>query len=146
MRGLIHVLTFKIIFTVLGSCVPLLLLSESSLQWLGFPVPQPILFLRLLGMAYAALIVGYALGLKDAKRGIYPANAVWVGIVSNAGAALILSFAAISGTWAHWGALAQALMWSSLVCLTAITAGLISFGPFDLRLETEISRKFAELP
>ncbi len=144
MRGLIHVLTFKIAFTVVGACVPLLLLSESALQWLGFEVPQPILFLRMLGMAYAALIVGYAFGLKDAKRGIYPAHVVWIGIVSNGGAALILSFAALNGTWAQWGDLAQILMWSSLICLTGITAGLIAFGPFDLRIDVELSKKYAE--
>lgn len=144
MRGLIHVLTFKIAFTVVGACVPLLLLSESALQWLGFVVPQPILFLRLLGMAYVALIVGYAFGLKEARQGIYPAQAVWVGIVSNGGAALLLGFAALNGTWAQWGALAQMLMWSSLICLTGITAGLISFGPFDFRIDIELSKKHAE--
>lgn len=144
MRGLIHVLTFKIAFTVVGACVPLLLLSESSLQWLGFDVPQPILFLRLLGMAYAALIVGYAFGLRDARQGIYPVQAIWVGIVSNGGAALMLSFAALNGAWAQWGALAQLLMWGSLICLTGITAGLISFGPFDLRIETELPKEFSE--
>ncbi|PTU30203.1 hypothetical protein [Stenotrophobium rhamnosiphilum] len=144
MRGLIHVLTFKIVFTIVGACVPLLLLPASALQWIGFDVPQPILFLRMLGMAYAALIVGYAFGLRDAKRGIYPAQAVWVGIFSNGGAALILSFAALNGTWAHWGAMAQMLMWGSLISLTGITAGLISFGPFDLRIDIELSKKYAE--
>lgn len=143
MRGLIHVLTFKIVFTVIGSCIPLLLLSESSLQWLGFSVPQPILFLRLLGMAYLALIVGYAFGLKEAKRGIYPAHAVWVGIVSNGGAALILSFAALSGAWASWGVIAQVMMWGSLICLTGITVGLIAFGPFDFRIDVEIPKEYA---
>ena len=146
MRGLVNVLIFKIAFTVIGACVPLLLLSEQALQAMGFVVPQPMLFLRLLGMAYAALIVGYALGLREAKRGIYPASTVWVGIVSNGGGAMILSFAAINGTWMQWGEFAQMLMWSAQICLTGITAGLIVFGPFDLNIESELSKKFAQLP
>lgn len=143
MRGLINVLTFKIGFTVVGACVPLMLVPASGLQSLGFPVPEPIIFLRLLGMAYAALIVGYVFGRSNAKAGIYPGTAVWVGIVSNGGAALLLSVAALQGTWSTWGVFAQALMWGSLVCLTGITVGLIALGPCVLRINPDAPKEFA---
>ena len=61
---------------------------SSVLEWLGFVVPNPPVFLRLLGMAYLALAVGYAFGLRDSLGGKYPIGTVWVGIVGNGGALL----------------------------------------------------------
>ena len=73
-------------------------------------MPEPQLFLRLLGMAYTALIVGYAFGLRDARSGRYPAGVVWVGIVSNGGAFVMLAVAALLGVWSGWGLPAQLVM------------------------------------
>lgn len=129
MRALSAILIAKIVLTISVWCVPLLLFPANWLAALGFPVPEPLLFLRLLGMAYAALVLGYAFGLRAALRGEYPADVVWVGIVSNGGACLLLAIAAVAGTWSAWGAIAQVSMWASLVGTAAITVGLAWFGP-----------------
>ena len=121
--------TFSSALTIVAWCVPLLLFPASLLEALGFPVPEPQLFLRLLGMAYTALVVGYVAGLGSARRGEYPEATVVVGIVSNGGAFTILCIAAAMGTWSSWGSLAQLLMWGSLVGTGGITAGLVAFGP-----------------
>ncbi len=129
MNRLSKVLVFKIIFTLTASCIPLLLFPASLLQWIGFPIPNPLLFLRLLGMAYTALIVGYSFGLKASMRGHYPVGVVWMGIVSNVGAFTLLALAAIQDVWGSWGFYAQALMWVSLFSVGCISIGLIAFGP-----------------
>ena len=82
-------------------------------------------------MAYAALVLGYGFGLRAALRGEYPAAVVWVGIVSNGGACGLLAIAAVAGTWAAWGAIANALMWASLFGTAAITIALSWFGPLQ---------------
>jgi hypothetical protein len=137
-RALSRLLALKIALTLAVWCVPLLLFPPGWLAALGFPLPEPLLFLRLLGMAYLALVLGYAFGLGAARRGTYPAAVVWVGIVSNGGACLLLALAALAGTWASWGAIAPALMWASLFGTGAIAAGLVWLGP--MRRATPRSR------
>lgn len=133
MKALSRLLAFKIAFTVTVSCIPLLLFPASLLRDLGFEVPQPQFFLRMLGMAYAALVLGYVFGLRDARRGVYPGNVVWVGILSNGGAAVLLAGAAWQGAWDSWGLPAQALMWGSLLSVGGIAVGLIVLGPLARR-------------
>ena len=125
MPGLERVLMAKIVVTVFAWALPLLLLPAEMFVLLGFPLPEPPVFLRLLGTAYAALVVGYALGLGRARRNAYPAEAVYVGIASNGGAAVVLAIAALSGSWSAWGSLAKVYMWFSLFAVTAIALGLI---------------------
>jgi len=125
MRGIRFVLTAKILVTVFFWALPLLLLPESLFVYIGFPEPNPKVFVQLLGMAYASLAVGYAMGLKKANSNTHPVEAVWVGIVSNGGAAIILGVNAIVGTWSNWGPIARIYMWSSLVAVTLITLGLL---------------------
>ena len=127
MNPLSLVLIGKIALTI-ALCILLLLFPTSLLKSLGLKVPEPILFFRLLGIAYAALFVGYVFGLQTSLRGGYPAAIVWVGIVSNGGAFLYLVLNAVSGTWASWGIYARAAMWILLVATGVITAGLITFG------------------
>jgi len=129
MSTLSKILAAKIVLTVAVWCIPLLLFPAEWLRRLGFPVPEPQLFLRLLGMAYTALVVGYCFGLKASNRGEYPAGVVWVGIVSNGGAFMLLAIAAVLGAWAAWGTIAQTIMWGSLLGTGAIAAGLAWFGP-----------------
>ena len=107
MKNLARVLFAKIVLTVAAWCIPLLAFPSTLFESLGFPVPEPQLFLRLLGVAYL----------------------VWVGIVSNGGAFVVLGIAAILGTWSAWGFFAQVSMWISLLGTGGITAGLIAFGP-----------------
>jgi hypothetical protein len=129
MYGLSKVLAIKIIVTITIWGIPLLFFPSSLLNRLGFPVPEPQLFLRLLGMAYWALVVGYSFGLRAALQGIYPDGIVWVSIVSNGGAFLLLLIGAFLGVWQSWGGIAQAIMWSSVLITCGITVGLVALGP-----------------
>jgi hypothetical protein len=127
---LVIVLACKIGITILLWCIPLLLLPERLLTKLGFPPLKPILFTRLLGMAYFALVVGYLYGLKTAVSGGHPREVAMVGLVSNLGAFLILCVFGFRGSWATWGGGARAVMWLSVFATGSISAGLIAFG-FD---------------
>ena len=129
MRYLSRVLIFKIGVTTFLWFVPLLLVSTPLLEKIGFPTYPSTLFLKLLGMAYGALLVGYVFGLVDTRRGRYPRSTVWTGIVSNGGAFLLLFLGAFQGAWAAWGPPARLAMWASLAATGLISAGLIAFGP-----------------
>jgi len=92
------------------------------------PEPRPIVFVRLLGAAFLALVIGYFLGLRELKQGNSVRNIVWVGIVSNGSASLILFFYGIRGAWEAWGSPAQIYMWSSAFATVLIAFGLIIAG------------------
>lgn len=128
MNRLVWVLKIKIAVTVFMWCLPLLFFPVSVLEGMGFVVPQPILFLKLLGMAYAALGVGYYFGWRQAREGFRPAGVIWAGIISNGGACLLLAYFGFQGLWATWKPCAWILMWASLLATFAITLGLILFG------------------
>lgn len=132
MRNLARVLLLKIAITAILWLVPLLFFPIALLEHLGYPAFPTSLFLRLLGMAYGALLVGYGFGLVAARRGQYPRSTVWSGIVSNGGAFLILSFGAFQGAWSTWGTPARLVLWASLAATGLISAGLIAFGPCGL--------------
>jgi len=85
-------------------------------------------FVRLLGAAYAALVVGYVGGLIRLLRGEDIRNTVWVGLTSNGLACLILLLFGITGAWEDWGIWARIYMWSSALLTAAITAGLFFAG------------------
>jgi hypothetical protein len=129
MRNLANVLIFKILVTAVFWFAPLLFLPGSLITRLGFPACPSVIFLRLLGMAYGSLLVGYVFGLVATRQGRYPGSMVWIGIVSNGGAFALLVIGAIQGVWVAWGALAGLYMWTSLAATGLITAGLIAFGP-----------------
>jgi hypothetical protein len=118
-------LILKIFLTICWSAA-LLFLSGTQFEYLGMPQPAPILFTRLLGAAFLALLVGYALGLRDLQRGKMPINTMLVGIVSNGLACVLLVYFGLKGTWSEWGALAQYSMWGSAIFTGTITA-LLSF-------------------
>ncbi len=124
------VFTAKIALTVVFWCVPLLLLPSASIESLGFPPQDSYLFMRLLGWAYLALCVGYAFGLQAARQGVRAAGPIWMGIVSNGGASILLLTFGIGGAWSSWGALAQGLMWGSAAATGLIALGLMVFGVF----------------
>jgi hypothetical protein len=126
MNPLKVVLTIKVVFTALFWSLPLLLFPKQAAGFLGIPVPQPILFAHLLGAAFLALLVGYVLGLLDLARGKGARNAVWVGIVSNGVAFLLLSV--FAGQWNEWGTCAAIYLWGSTAMTLLITLGLIVFG------------------
>ncbi|MGH8104866.1 MAG: hypothetical protein ACREO1_14160 [Arenimonas sp.] len=128
MKALSRILIVKIVLTSLVWCIPLLFFPVAWLKMLGFPVPEPALFLRLLGMAYLALVIGYGFGLRDALRNTYPHAVICVGVLSNGGACVLLAIAAASHVWDDWGMIAKTIMRGSLFGTAAITLGLVWFG------------------
>jgi hypothetical protein len=130
MRYLSGILFFKIGVTTILWFGPLLFFPAPLLEKIGFPTCPSTIFLKLLGMAYGALLVGYVFGLVDTLHGRYPRSTVWAGIVSNGGAFLLLSMGAFQGVWAAWGEPARIVMWASLAATGLISTGLIAFGPF----------------
>ena len=132
MSNLSVILIVKIAITAILWGGPLLLLPSSLLSRIGFPLPEPQLFLRLLGVAYWALLAGYVFGLRVSLQGGYPAEAIWVGIISNGGAFILLTAGAIRGIWSSWGVLAQVVMWGSVLGTGFVTTGLIWFGPLGM--------------
>jgi hypothetical protein len=126
MNPLKIVLTVKIIFTALVWALPLLFIPKHAARCLGIPVPQPILFTHLLGAAFLALLAGYILGLLDLNQGKDVSNTVWVGIISNGVAFLLLLI--FAGQWRRWRTKAEIYMWSSTIMTLLITLGLIVFG------------------
>lgn len=130
MTALSIVLLIKILFTLIFWCIPLLFFPASLFVSIGIPEPQPVLFIRLLGAAYVALALGYIFGFKALRQNQNMQsndvqNVVWVGIVSNGLASIILCVFGASGIWSEWSNLAQFYMWGS-----AITTGLITLGLF----------------
>lgn len=124
MPSLLTVLYIKIAFTAFAWATPALLAPRKLILTLGYPDPNPLIFLRLLGGAYLALLVEYIQGAQSLQAGIYPATTVLVGIASNGVAFLILAVGAVKGTWLHWGWAARVIMWISLAMTFLITVGL----------------------
>ena len=141
MRSLSRVLISKIGITIVLWFVPLLFFPVTFLERMGLPAFPSAIFLRLLGMAYGALLVGYIFGLAAARRGEYPHSTVWAGIVSNGGAFLLLAIGASQGDWADWGAPARILMWTSLAATGLIATGLIAFGPWSRVARSRVIRQ-----
>jgi hypothetical protein len=117
-------LILKIIFTI-GWSASLLFLSRTQFEKLGVPEPKPVLFTRLLGAAFLALLLGYALGLRELYRGEMPVNTMLVGIVSNGLACVILVYFGFQGTWSTWGNVAGYCMWGSAIFTGLITVLLV---------------------
>lgn len=136
MNTLAFVFILKIGLTLLLWCGPLLLLPNSWLQNLGFPVMIPEVYLKLLGCAYLALVVGYAFGLRDAIKGLHPLPIIWMGIVSNGSASLTLLIYGFQGSWNSWGSIAQFVMWFSMIATGAISLALLFFGFLTKPLQT----------
>lgn len=90
MTWLSLLLIFKITVTALTASGPMLLLPAAQVvKHMGVGV-EAIPFVRLYGMALTALLVGYASGIPAAENGAFPMGVVWMGIVSNGGATLLL--------------------------------------------------------
>lgn len=127
MKGLKGLLIRKIAITFAFWCVPLLFFPSTWFLALEIPVPDSIIFLRLLGGAYLALLVGYFMGLKGIDAGENPRPVIAMGIASNGLASLLLTSYGIAGGWLSWGGGAQAFMWFSAVGAGMITFSLMRF-------------------
>lgn len=120
------VICAKIVFTI--TCVVLLFLYSPN--WLRNQKVRapPVVFARLLGCAYAALIMVYLKGLSDSWAGKDISHVVWVGIVSNGSAFVVLLWFCLQGKSKSWSRLARTLLWLVMIILLSITAGLTGFG------------------
>ncbi len=118
----------KILFTLFIWCIPLLFFSSKLLAFAGIPEPINVIYLRLLGMAYAALMVGYIFGLITTLHGGYPIEVIWVGIISNGGAFLLLLIYGLLKAWHSWGLFVRIVMWISILATGGITFGLVFAG------------------
>ncbi|TXT40347.1 MAG: hypothetical protein FD135_1371 [Comamonadaceae bacterium] len=127
MRGLQTLLLRKIYITCLFWCLPLLVFPRSWFVALGMPAPEPLVFVRLLGAAYLALLVGYYLGMRGLETGESPAPVIDMGITSNGLAGLLLLYFGATGAWSAWGGAAQVFMWVSMLGALAITWRLLGF-------------------
>lgn len=90
-------------------------------------------------MAALALTVGYCFGLRESyayrnKPARRAMSIIWVGIVSNTGASLILLLYGISGAWNTWGFALQCGLWVSMGLTGLIAIGLSLFGVLDKTL------------
>ncbi len=106
MRGLKGLLIRKIVITGIFWCIPLLAFPTSWLVALGIPAPEPLLFVRLLGAAYLALLVGYYMGMKGLEKGESPKQVIYMGIASNGLACLLLVYILVPqalGRLGVWG-------------------------------------------
>jgi hypothetical protein len=128
MNNLSKVFVFKIAATLFVWCLPLILMPASWLEAAGLPRQETTLFVRLLGWAYLALCVGYGFGLKASLAGKRALGPIWVGLISNGGACLCLSYYGAVGAWASWGGLIRLIGWGSAAATFFITLGLFLFG------------------
>ena len=93
------------------------------------PEPTPlyqalVLNTRLMGVAFLALVTAYAFGLRAIAGKQFPYAIVYVGLVSNGGAALLILVAALTGLLTDWPASPRIGYFVSLSAVTAITAAL----------------------
>ena len=128
MSPLSKVFIVKIAATVLFWCLPLILLPASLMEAVGFPKQDTYLFVRLLGCAYLALCAGYGFGLRSSLQGKRTLGPIWVGIVSNGGAFLVLCYYGLAGSWVSWGRAIQLIGWASVVASFSIALALFVFG------------------
>jgi hypothetical protein len=127
LRRLKALLIRKIVITGLFWCLPLLMFPSAWFVALGMPAPEPLLFARLLGAAYLALLVGYYSGLRGLDKGEYPAPVIQMGIASNGLAAVLLVYFGVSGAWSSWGNAASLFMWLSALGASSMTFSLLRF-------------------
>ncbi len=142
MNKLTIVFIVKITVTLIFWSLLPLLIPPSWLEFLGLPPQSSYIFIKLYGMAALSLVVGYGFGLKESyqppnkqdKEARRAMGVIWVGIVSNAGASLILLLYGLSGSWNTWGFGLQWGLWFSTVATGLIAINLIIFGVLDKTL------------
>lgn len=139
MNKLSIVFSIKIALTLIFWSLPPLLLPPSWIEFLGLPQQPNYLFIKLYGMAALALVVGYGFGLRESfssqnKQARRAMGVIWVGIVSNAGACLVLLIYGLLGTWNTWGFILQCGLWFSMLATGLIALGLFTFGVLDKTL------------
>jgi hypothetical protein len=134
-----QVLAAKALLTLALWALPALLLPPPWFPVFGIPEPplEQLVFVRLLGAAYVALVVGYVLAWRSPAR--HP-GAILVGIVSNGLASLVILSVGASGAFATWPMLGAIYIWGSALLTAGLTAALVVTGRPLLRRMTERPR------
>ncbi len=106
---------------------PALFLPAPWFPLVGIPQPPlaQLVFVRLLGAAYAALCVGYALAWRTPAR--HP-GAILVGIVSNGLGALAILSVGSAGGFDGWSPLGAAYIWGSCLAAAGVAITLLVTG------------------
>jgi len=90
MSLLLLLLIFKITITVFAVVIPYLKHEPQGLAKEHGLEGNSSLVFRLYGVAITALLVNYCFGAYQLVGGTFPQAAIWVGIVSNIGASIVL--------------------------------------------------------
>lgn len=120
--SLVTVLWVKVCITCALWALPMLLAPSNWLVGLGFPLGDSVVFVRLLGVAYLSLAIGYCTALRQA-RSQFPTAIVLVGVVSNVGASIALL--ANRQEWSGWTSVAPVFMQLSAGATATIGAALM---------------------
>jgi hypothetical protein len=133
-----RVLGAKILLTLGLWAGPALVFPAAWFPVIGIPEPPlaHLVFLRLLGASYLALVAGYALAWRTPAR--HP-GAILVGIISNALAALVILSVGSAGGFMSWSVLGAAYIWGSGVIAATLAVALALTG-------RPLLRKIAERP
>jgi len=134
-----RVLAAKIVVTLVLWAGPALFFPVPWFPIFGIPEPPlaQLVFIRLLGAAYIALVTGYALACRAPAR--HP-GAVLVGIVSNGLAALVILSVGSSGAFETWSTLGAIYIWGSGFIAAALAGALAFTGRPLLRKAAERPR------
>ena len=135
-----RVLAAKIVITVLLWAAPALLMPPQWFPLFGIPEPplSHLVFVRLLGAAYVALVTGYALAWRAPAR--HP-GAILVGVVSNGLAAVVILSVGASGGYATWSVLGVVYIWISAALAAALATALALTGrPLLRKIATDRPR------
>lgn len=128
MRSLSAVLLFKVLVTFTFWVIPLLFFPSDWLQYIGFESTQNFFVIRLLGLAYLSLTVGYTFAYFEARKGIVLKPVIWVGLVSNGSAAIMLTIFLWIGYFSNTTSLLKIIVSSSVVATGSIAVGLWILG------------------
>jgi len=133
-----RVLAVKIVATLTLWAFPALLLPPEWFATLGIPEPSLalIVFVRLLGAAYLALVSGYLLAWRAPAK--HP-GAILVGIVSNGLAAMVILSVGAQGGFVSWSTLGALYIWGSGLLTATLAVALWHTG-------RPLLRRLAERP
>lgn len=124
-KALSILLKTKIIITTAMWAIPLLAFPKSIFEWIGIPFPEPALFLRLLGVSYIALCIGYGWGIVLLNRGENPLGILLMGMVSNGFAFIMIILFGILDSYSEWSLLGKFYIYLSAGLTGSITLLLI---------------------
>jgi len=120
------VLKIKIAVTLAVWSIPLLFFPEHLFDLVGVPAPDPMIFGRLLGSSFLALCAGYASGIRMIDSGENIEGVLWMGIVSNGLAFVLLLVHGLLGAWSFWPSSGRAYMWFSVLATLAFSIAVSS--------------------